>query len=578
MFIPLQVYHPTAIPDFVPIPSAAPLSPPTSPVRASGPTYPSQYHPAPPTLSAYNGYAPGEQRGYATDAFTPHVLPRAMSSPPRAFSPQHQFYFDAYSNVQQQYTPASGIPVRGLIMAPVFEAPPRPLSAGSSQLSLLDMPYALPYPEYSNATPLAPGLISSQPDQTPPQQNAASESTEVIVDDRASRISRHLRLTSRHRSVSPPRVRRSLVVTGIGVIPSRAPPQPTSLSSVDTTIPEQHLPQTPMSLANDAQPNLTSPPLLSPRPMNSPGRSYFDTSGSENGNIDRSGSGQRSPRVEELERIVLEQENQSTVASSSTPEPDFKLSSLEKRLEAQVCVDKTLPRPPQPSGRSTVARGLPAAAFADSTIDSAVVPSADSQAKLTVRDHERSADTGGLTLLERRLGRPAAYDIFQNQSVPASETVTYRGPAASASNSIVPSQNHKDQARVSKRPKPSPDDKRIRAKARVTAWLNEDPERHENRSPDNLKKAVGVNVLNAIQVQISPSSVAPGVHSESLLPKDDTSSDHASHALLKSKPHAAISSGLSTLDWRTLERVRPYYLSIYWLGRDHGINKTISLP
>src|SRR4051794_36797594 len=109
MFIPFRIYHPSIIPDLARMPPVAPLLPLAS--ATPGPMHHPNYLSGSPIVPLRAEFRKGEQIGYLSDVFAPPALPWTESSPPRSMSPQHQFYFDEYSDVRPQYTPTSDPPV-----------------------------------------------------------------------------------------------------------------------------------------------------------------------------------------------------------------------------------------------------------------------------------------------------------------------------------------------------------------------------------------------------------------------------------------------------------------------------------
>lgn len=145
--------------------------------------------------------------------------------------------------------------------------------------------------------------------------------------ERASRISQHLRMSSRHRSVSPQAHRYHLHShqDDFPYLPSEHSP---SLSITYKPRPQ------PPSLQLSGLPNLSAPTnVVSPRPMLSPKHSF---------SVDPVGnaSPSKSDRVKTLERIAALAVQDNCDMSTSMP-PIVGLSAADK--------DKTLPTPPVPS-------------------------------------------------------------------------------------------------------------------------------------------------------------------------------------------------------------------------------------
>jgi len=507
---------------------------------------------SPPINPTYSGY-PGhyDVLPFPTGDIPPAPHWTSEPSPPPA-SPQHQFFFNAYSDTQSQLSPWTGPSAMALIEPPP-PVPHRPLSAGpsTSQSALLEMPYALPYPEDSTVLTRAP-----PPDQVITLNDEPPPGVE-LVDDRASRISRHLRLTSRHRSVSPPRARRSLIAAGSS--PSRLPPRASAEPPASTS------PITPSEIDPFSSNRVHhAPPLLSPRPrVVSSGASHFD-SHSDDGKLDRSGSGQQSPQVTELERIVVEQTEASQHPITSAGAGDHTANPATKPTGSHendpTHMNKTLPRVPssQPltATYSTAARGLPAAAFGASTVDSTIVTLTPSALQSHLQEHVPS----GLTLLERRLGRPAAYEIFSEihdrGTDPTGRMLPKNcDPPAAARN--LPRKPKTQEARPAKA---RPEDRRLESGARVTAWLQRGEAIHTDDKliPHNVERN-----QSAKEKTLRPSNISPLIEGavdppvvESTATPPAFAEDLSIPQGLKTQPQVAVSSGTSQLDWRTLNRVR----------------------
>ena len=536
--IPLQIYHRSAVPEILRVPSVHYMEPTGIP-----PLDPSLLPPEHHIPPMYSGYFAGND-----DVPASQWAP-ALSPPPA--SPQHQFYFDAYSETQFQPSPWAG-PSAVALIEPPPPIPPRPLSAGPSisRPALLEMPYILPYPENSTFLTPAPPLdrLITLNNEPPPRVE--------LIDDRASRISRHLRLTSRHRSVSPPRAR-SLIAPGSSPSHLLSHGQPEPAEPFPSTSPI-----TPSGPGSSPENQIRySPPLLSPRPRVSSGASYFE-SHSDDGKIDRSGSGQRSPQVVELERIAVEQTEPPPHPTVSAEMEDYSANQANKRpapCEDELTpVNKTLPRVPTsqfPTARySTAARGLPAAAFGESTVDSTIISSA-TPTPATLKLPEREHVPSGLTLLEMRLRRPAAYEIFSEPSNEVVDPVERIIPPEDSHPSVAKSNLPRKAKKQDPRPvKSKPEGRRLESEARVAAWLQRDEVIPEDDQPthyiagrnqsDKTVRASGRG--NVAESHAFKPTNAPPVSTE----------DAPSTPLgLKAQPQVAINSSLSQLDWRTLDRV-----------------------
>lgn len=558
----MQIYHPSAVPEILRIPSMNYMEPTGVAPHDPAPLPPPEHLTIPPISPTYSGY-PIEHYDapmfYAED--TPLALQWSLATSPPPVSPQHQFYFDAYSETDPQF-PTWERPSAEALIEPPPSVPPRPLSAGPpiSQSALLEMPYALPYPEgstfFNDAPPLHQmGTLNNEPP-------ARVES----VDDRASRISRHLRLTSRHRSVSPPRARRSSIVPGFS--PGRPPPRAQS----DLVEPAAEMcPVTPSasdSPSGDQAP--LTPPLFSPRPRVTSGSSYID-SHSDDGKIDRSGTVQRSPQVVELERIVVQQTESTGDAIIPAVVEDLNVNPATlhgaSADDGPALINKTLPKAPSsqlPTAKySTAARGLPAAAFGESTVDSTIA--ASTALPPTLKPQSQKHAPSGLSLLERRLGRPAAYDIFSEHNNRVTGTMGYTMSPKNSDTSIpARNQPRKGKTQNARPVKSNLKDRRLDSDARVTAWLRQDegarkddettyPDAERSQSASERMSNLGAVTGGAAE---SPRmTVPPGLTRDTPTPPG-----------FKAGPRVAVSSGVSQLDWRTLNRVSVVILIILVVG------------
>ncbi|TDL25851.1 hypothetical protein BD410DRAFT_801167 [Rickenella mellea] len=236
----------------------------------------------------------------------PHEHPWPPWSPPPQLGYLSQPASHGHTPEQQYYYPPPPA---------AYASPPRPISADpfiAQQLPNLP-PQSIEQP---------PPIISERPNPSEtPTKNAAEESPAADGIEgkglRASRITAHLRHTSRHRSVSPTSHR----------FPFPAHTSPTNPISIPTGLPPspQHN-QTFLSVspALSAQSNCE---VVSPRPMLSPKHSFTQDPTLAAGTL------ARSERVEELERIAAEEAEKEDA----------------RKRESQN--DKTLPAPPVPSGK-----------------------------------------------------------------------------------------------------------------------------------------------------------------------------------------------------------------------------------
>lgn len=331
--LPLTILHPLAAPVPAPEPQFDPYSNPVPlhaleyippaldpprpfyalPPSSSGPPSPAshstpplhyQHTPTPPHGGPYVPQAsPIPFYGYAGAPvhYAPHIQPYALI--PAA----DQMYY--YPLAPQQTTDYLPRPTSATIVAPHSFADPSPLT----------MP-ALP------PAPAAPASVGS-----PEPAVAVPGQTEEGKGERASRISLHLKQSSRNRSASPTSHRYRM--TGL--------PLPLPPPSVVWDQPSTSRPRTPELLP-------PAPKLHSPRPMLSPKASFTGEA--------LAGAGQ-SGRVAALEKMVEEAEqrkSQEIKVQNDAPEnprpPVVEASGVElDAKELNEVLEKTLPLPPPPS-------------------------------------------------------------------------------------------------------------------------------------------------------------------------------------------------------------------------------------
>ncbi|GJE85644.1 arrestin-N domain-containing protein [Phanerochaete sordida] len=297
--LPVAIFNPAALPDpsYVPyLPDIRPYSPPGMP----GDVYYSPYtSPPPPTMSPplYNHGLPP-----ASPPILPFVDQGRVWLPPLSPSP--------YTGNRPVYSPLP-YPAYPAEHAAQYVSPARPSSAEPIASQTL----------YSSAPVLPPPSTAQQLLGATSTEQAEAERVEG-KGERASRITHHLRLSSRARSVSP-------------LSHKFAVPPAEGLSGLSLHVPA-HAATSPhdgtMSPVGHAS---TSSDVASPRPMPSPKQTYTVdpfthlTIG-------------RSERVRTLERIAAETDEANKDMSSSVPD-----LTLER--------DKTLPPPPVPSQKGHLA-------------------------------------------------------------------------------------------------------------------------------------------------------------------------------------------------------------------------------
>ncbi|KAI0314333.1 hypothetical protein OF83DRAFT_458051 [Amylostereum chailletii] len=297
--LPVTIFHPDTLPppppDPYPLPPLQPYgSPPLAPLspapyldRVASP-YAFPMTPPPPQLY----YNQGHLWSPPPPSQTPFLY-GYMSSPP---PPEPPYY---YPPPLPQYLP-----------------PPRPSSA--EPVASQPFPGLLPgLPPSSVQHPMLPLETSSAV--------AAATEPEEGKGERASRFTHHLRVTSRHRSVSPQSHR-------FPVLSQAAAPHPIPIPQSVSQRASPHL-----SLAN-LSPSSASQEVLSPRPMPSPKMTHTVDPFTQL-------SLPKTERVANLERIA------------AAVEPEHK--NLFNDVALGPRLDKTLPGPPIPSGKNRVVRSPP---------------------------------------------------------------------------------------------------------------------------------------------------------------------------------------------------------------------------
>ncbi|KAG1779047.1 hypothetical protein EV702DRAFT_1089712 [Suillus placidus] len=294
IIIPLVIHHPLAVPKAHASPYAIPAT--SSQSYASPPTHAYSLSP-PPGASYVDPHFSSQQYD------PPHLY-----WPPPSLVADYKPFTPAFS---EQYYP------RDLFSSdPNFQhytsLPPRPASAEPRpQMPYYDTNLPSGLPTSAAHLPLPHPPISyclSQPAESSPQYRVDSKEGKGT---RASRISQTLRLSSRHRSVSP--------------LSHRFPlPQP-SAQHVSPGRPHPGAIQIPTLL----NPHDSQGVLHSPRPIPSPKQSY-------------AGPSPRSENVCALERMADEVGRHSGDLSADHPKCAANVDSN---------MDKTLPSPPVPSGK-----------------------------------------------------------------------------------------------------------------------------------------------------------------------------------------------------------------------------------
>ncbi|KAK7686099.1 hypothetical protein QCA50_010911 [Cerrena zonata] len=301
--IPVSILHPTAIPQLPPS-NPYPL-PPIQPYGASTPDILSQVPYALPSSPApvYPPLSPPPVMSY--------MDPSHHWIPPPSHSPVPMAYYPYAPNAPSFYQPMLSPP-------PPHVIPMRPASAEPiPSQPLYNIPSGLPV---SVQQPL------SASGDIPPLVMEREEGK----GERASRISHHLRMSSRNRSVSPQAHRYSqptdyappFIPTPASNSPS--PSNPRALQTLDI----------PAAVASSP-----SSDVVSPRPMLSPKQSF---------SVDpvRYATLSKSDRVRTLEHMAAQAEKTNSDMSTVIPEVNF------------ADKDKSLPIPPVPSDKQKPRSGM----------------------------------------------------------------------------------------------------------------------------------------------------------------------------------------------------------------------------
>lgn len=371
MELPVTIVHPDVLPPepvlghygsppFLPYGILEPISPPMStvpyPERAQSPyAYPAlPTSPVPPFMQPLPNsvwYPPHPSQ-------TPMPYPYVASP---VIDPQQPYF----------YPPPPMFP-------PITAAvPPRPSSAEPvPSQPLYNLPSGLPSAAVTQPPPLPPLNVVAR---THPAAVEADIDGQEGKGERASRVSRHLRLSSRHRSVSPPSHRFALPA---------AVPVPITMQHTAATS-GGHLSPNKLS---------TSPAeILSPRPMPSPKHTVTVDPFTRL-------SLTKSERVDLLEKMAAEVDEQNADMSRDIP----------KDIGVAAEVDKTLPGPPVPSGKDKALSAMASrpkaaelfAAVADAPADTDVTPPTPALHAVSPSKGARNAQLAqpsGLDVLEQKL-------------------------------------------------------------------------------------------------------------------------------------------------------------------------------
>ncbi|KAJ6611168.1 hypothetical protein B0H10DRAFT_2224391 [Mycena sp. CBHHK59/15] len=360
--LPVTVVHPLALPELLPPPQQY------------------EYTPTPPV-----GYQPP----YADPRFAYPALPMSPPIPTAYIDPQQtQVWLPPPSHAPHPYQYYSP-PVPGQAPQQYYFPPPP------------TVPVYQPLP-LNLARPLSAGSNSRNlvvPGQQPTDYPASGEEGK---GERASRISQHLRQSTRNRSASPLSHRYPVAVA----VPTPSNPIP---------IPQ---PQTLYNTAPVSTTNLSVSPaagsagdVISPRPVLSPKQSFTH-------------SLPKSERVEELERMAAAVALQTSNLSGDIPKsallaepqpskkerrksksPSKRSGKCEKEKEAPAALvppanmNKTLPGPPVPTGKA--ASTAPTRTRVDTYFELPRTSAAEQQSATTPKAAAPSLDVANLTSAEK---------------------------------------------------------------------------------------------------------------------------------------------------------------------------------
>ncbi|OBZ72563.1 hypothetical protein A0H81_07416 [Grifola frondosa] len=151
--------------------------------------------------------------------------------------------------------------------------------------------------------------------------------------ERASRIAQHLRMSSRHRSASPPAHRFPVPEHAALGIPSAAAAGAGLSSASSLSSPQTHLPHPPAPTLSVAA--LPQGAVVAPRPMLSPKHSFCND------------PFMQTTQVQTLERIAAEAERKNANMSVAGAALDLDVHAIENR-------EKTLPTPPVPTNKGNI--------------------------------------------------------------------------------------------------------------------------------------------------------------------------------------------------------------------------------
>lgn len=299
------------------VPSSPQFQPPMSPDPTAYFSHPQSPYLPSPSPYPYSGSPPLQQ-------LPPEQSWNHWSPPPQplGYIAHHPTqYFSPQVSDRPYYFPPPPI---------LYDHPPRPTSADPQSHPLPQIPRSAGHGA-SGLPPTSTGhlfvplpALNAEPSVDPDVPEG-----EVGKGERASRISAHLRQSSRHRSVSPQSHRFPVQLPP-------APPAPISVTAQRIASPissPQNQTYLSTSPANSVRPNGE---VLSPRPMLSPKNSFSVDP------VTNIGSLGKSERVEELERMAVDELARKHVHN------------------VEPVINKTLPSPPVPTGKDRVLSAMAA--------------------------------------------------------------------------------------------------------------------------------------------------------------------------------------------------------------------------
>jgi hypothetical protein len=340
--IPVQIVHPAALPEpEQPYPYPHPYTTPSPPMLAlyADPVSPAPYIypplPLSPMPTTYIDHNADPTHVWPPSPFpNPHPLPN-----PHHLQPYQYPYSTPPLDPCQQYYFPSPPPLLRSTTLPLHPSSGRPLSAGPDT-NVESSDNFHDYPRYPNPTP-----GSGTPQYLPSLAfDTRTGEPEEGKGRRAERVTRHLRQSSRHRSVSPLSHRFPVPAPITGMARLRnLPLPPIGARNLITSVPNP--PNNALSVPDTHFPSAAD--VYSPRPVLSPKHSFSVDPVTHN-------SVGKSERVEALERMAAEV-GQKTQDLSTGDIPNS--SGIDDDgADTDADINKTLPPPPVPSGKENAKR------------------------------------------------------------------------------------------------------------------------------------------------------------------------------------------------------------------------------